>query len=61
MIENDHALLARIDEKVTMLLQRDNDHEKRLRVVERNQWVIGGIATTLGVLLSYLGKKLGIG
>lgn len=60
MEHDDRILLARIDEKVTQLLHRGHDHEKRLRNVEKKQWAVGGAATLISLILAYAAKKLGL-
>jgi len=57
---NDRILLARIDEKVTTLLKRDSDHEKRLRALERGQWFVGGAAAVISMLVAYFTKRAGL-
>lgn len=60
MNADDRELLIRVDENVKALLKRGDDHEGRLRVVERRQWEIGGAATVISVLVAYFVKKLGL-
>lgn len=40
--------LARIDEKLTGVLTRDNDHEKRIRSLEKTIWLGVGFAAAVG-------------
>ncbi len=53
MTSQDRELLVRIDENVMRLVTRVDDHETRIRSVERRSWVgftiMGVIAAKLGL------------
>lgn len=51
----DIELLTRIDTNVAALLAAKNDHEKRLRAVERKQWLHTGGLTLAGFVLAKMG------
>ncbi len=53
-------LLVRIDERTKLLVERKDDHEERLRVVEKQVWWFSGGAAVAGTVLAYIGKKLGL-
>lgn len=54
---SDHDLLVRIDEKVDHIIERLDDHESRLRPLERqqNRWLgrDGVIVTAISVAVSF--------
>ena len=54
------VLLARIDEKVDMLLKHGGDHETRLRAIEKQWWRVGGAGAVLSVIATYFARKLGL-
>jgi hypothetical protein len=53
-------LIARIDERTKVLVDRRDDHEDRMRVLEKQVWWFSGAATIGGAFLGYVGKKLGL-
>jgi hypothetical protein len=59
--ENDHDLLIRLDEKVSQLINQvsslTNDHEERIRNLEKWRWYVVGIASTLSILVPYVMEK----
>ena len=59
MERDDIETLTRIDTNVQSLMKRfedvTNDHEKRLRKVERKQWYHTGGLAVVGVLVAKLG------
>lgn len=58
---NDHDILIRLDEKVTGMVQKlDNlhdDHEVRLRSVEKWRWISTGLGTAGGAGLATIIEK----
>lgn len=49
--------LALIDQKVTQLLTQDNDHEARIRKLERMVWIATGFAAAIGSAVgSFIGQ-----
>lgn len=54
MADTDHDLLIRLDEKVDALHKKvdtlTNDHEKRIRSLEKQRWMIIGGATAVSTL-----------
>ncbi len=57
MRQSDHDLLIRVDQKVDTLHEKisllTDDHEKRIRMVERNQWRWSGASGVIGAALSF--------
>lgn len=53
-------LLTRIDERTEALVKRKDDHEDRVRLLEKQVWWFSGAATIGGAFLGYIGKKLGL-
>ena len=51
--------LARIETKLDNALDKDKDHESRLRATERNQWFFSGIAAVIGSFLGGHFPKIG--
>jgi hypothetical protein len=52
--------LARIETALESLGARATDHEGRMRQLERRQWVLAGVAASLGPVLAKLGIHLPI-
>ena len=56
-----HVAVARVDEKVTTLLRVGEDHEKRVRGLERHRWATYGVggacAAFVSAGLTYLGIR----
>jgi hypothetical protein len=53
-------LIARIDERTKVLVDRRDDHEDRMRVLEKQVWWFSGGATMASIFLSYVARKLGL-
>jgi hypothetical protein len=53
--------LARIESNQSDRNAQTEDHEKRLRSVERRQWIFAGAAAALGPVLAKLGIHFPIG
>lgn len=51
---NDHDLLIRVDEKLTILLNDRTDHEKRLRRLETWGTIALGVVYALQIYLNYV-------
>ncbi len=52
-LEHDHAImLARIDENVKSLVASKDDHEGRIRSVEKKQWALSGIGAAVATVIS---------
>jgi hypothetical protein len=52
--------LARIEEHVTSVKVRADDHEGRIRSMEKRQWLLVGVAAAIAPLLSKLNIHLPI-
>jgi hypothetical protein len=54
---SDHDLLIRLDQKVDGMVEKidtlTDDHETRIRALERQRWIIVGGATVLSTLVGY--------
>jgi hypothetical protein len=50
--------LARIETYVEIAPVKFEDHEKRLRAVEKRQWMIAGAAGVFGALCDHLGFRV---
>ncbi len=57
-ITTDHDLLIRVDQKVSDLHGKvdklTDDHERRIRVLEKNKWLVTGAATALATAANFL-------
>lgn len=55
---NDHDLLIRLDEKVETLIRKvdalTDDHEDRIRSLERQRWLFAGGASVIGTMGGWL-------
>jgi hypothetical protein len=58
--EEAKLLLTRIDERTKQLVERKEDQEERIRLLEKQVWWFSGAATIGGAFLGYIGKKLGL-
>jgi hypothetical protein len=53
-------LLARLETKLDLVLARSDDHESRIRILERKVWQAAGVATVLsGSAAASLSQLLG--
>lgn len=57
--ETTDVRLARIETKIDLFLLRSDDHETRLRALERKVWVAAGAATALGGAAGTVAQMLG--
>ncbi|WDS52047.1 membrane protein [Microbacterium phage Caron] len=48
------AFLTRVEVKLDTALTRGDDHENRIRALERKVWLVAGAATVAGGLLGNL-------
>ncbi len=52
-LELDNAVrLARIDDNVALLVASKDDHEGRLRSVEKKQWALSGVGAAVAAIIS---------
>lgn len=56
--QNDHDLLVVLNERVGALTSavtvKNNDHEQRIRDLEKLVWRMGGVASTIGIGAGYV-------
>jgi hypothetical protein len=55
MSDDQLAMLIRIDTNVGALLKHESDHEKRIRALEKKQWLLSGGAVALSTLAAKMG------
>jgi hypothetical protein len=59
---NDHDLLIRLDEKVTAINAKldglTDDHESRIRALEKWRWISAGLGTAGGAGIAALLQRL---
>lgn len=56
--ESDHDLLVRIDQKVLEFHKCFEDHEERIRDIERDQLKILGVGTIAGFIAGWFSRFL---
>lgn len=54
--KTDHDLLVEINQKVTSILETSEDHESRIRTLERNLWLGVGAIMLAGAAMKFLWK-----
>lgn len=59
MSQEDHDLLVKIDTKLDVAINRVDDHEIRIRSLERHRWLWIGAATAAGMLADPILRMLG--
>jgi hypothetical protein len=56
--QSDHDILIRLDERTRNMDKKvdqlTNDHESRLRSLERARWIVGGAASVVGIIGGYV-------
>jgi hypothetical protein len=56
MDDDAHRLLGSIDANVKTLLKWGEDHEKRIRVVEKKVWFVSGAFGLVSLVVTWLTK-----